>query len=276
MKEYRNADEAQRLAETHVIPKWHPRLAAASIVYLTDPDEMKAKGRQVLAKVRKANPVEHHLTGHDIVMIVNGYAWPMLSEAQRLAVVDHELCHIEPDEGEEGETVYRIRGHDLEEFRAVVSRHGDWSTDITLFNEAQREMDLSMKWTEHEHAAYLKRQGKPNPLAVVPVPDQSATEGEFQAWVLDLAKRNGWLAYHTYDSRKSGPGFPDLILVKGGVMIAAELKSADVKSMSLDQARWLAALGCVPGVRAVVWQPCDAESIIGQLESINPHRASDG
>ena len=127
-----------------------------------------------------------------------------------------------------------------------------------------------MKWTEHEHAAYLKRQGYP-PLKRDPqAPGQSATEGEFQAWVLDLANRNGWLAYHTYDSRKSGPGFPDLILVKGGVMIAAELKSADVKSMSLDQARWLAALGCVPGVRAVVWQPCDAESIIGQLETEEP------
>ena len=31
-------------------------------------------------------------------------------------------------------------GHDLEEFRAVVRRHGDWSADITLFNEAQSDL----------------------------------------------------------------------------------------------------------------------------------------
>ena len=134
-----------------------------------------------------------------------------------------------------------------------------------------------MRMTAEEHAAYLKRQGRPNPLAVVPVPDQSVTEGRIPG-VGARPRRAQRVARRTTptNSRKSGPGFPDLILVKGNVMIAAELKSADVKSMSLDQGRWLAALGCVPGVRAVVWQPKDAESIIGQLESVNPHRASDG
>ena len=77
---------------------------------------------------------------------------------------------------------------------------------------------------------------------------------------------NGWLSYHTYDSRKSAAGFPDLVLVKAGVMIAAELKCEDVKTMPLAQTRWLAELSCVPGVRAVLWQPKDAESIIRQLE----------
>ena len=43
-------------------------------------------------------------------------------------------------------------------------------------------------------------------------------------------------------------GFPDVILVKEGVMIAAELKCEDVKTMPLAQTRWLAELSCVPGV----------------------------
>ena len=36
--------------------------------------------------------------------------------------------------------VYSMVGHDLEEFRAVVQRHGDWSAAITLFNEAQSDL----------------------------------------------------------------------------------------------------------------------------------------
>ena len=121
-----------------------------------------------------------------------------------------------------------------------------------------------MRWTDEEHAAYLKRQGKP-----IPVGDDLLIfrdEDEFQAWVLDLAERNGWLAYHPHDSRKSAAGFPDLVLVKAGVMIAAELKCEDVKTMPLAQTKWLAELSCVPGVRAVLWQPADCESIIRQLE----------
>ena len=67
---------------------------------------------------------------------------------------------------------------------------------------------------------------------------------------------------------KSAAGFPDLVLVKAGVMIAAELKCEDVKTMPLAQTRWLAELSCVPGVRAVLWQPKDAEKIIRQLEGV--------
>ena len=124
-----------------------------------------------------------------------------------------------------------------------------------------------MRWTDEEHAAYLKRQGKALPSLVgttvsVLFPD----ERSFLTWIVEEARDNGWLTYHTYDSRKSAAGFPDLVLVKAGVMIAAELKCEDVKTMPLAQTRWLAELSCVPGVRAVLWQPADCESIIRQLE----------
>lgn len=38
-------------------------------------------------------------------------------------------------------------------------------------------------------------------------------EKVFQAQVLDLAHLSGWLCYHTHNSRRSAPGFPDLVLV---------------------------------------------------------------
>ena len=45
------------------------------------------------------------------------------------------------------------------------------------------------------------------------------TEKKFQAAVLQIANMYGWLAYHTHDSRRSAPGFPDLVLVRNGIQI---------------------------------------------------------
>lgn len=64
------------------------------------------------------------------------------------------------------------------------------------------------------------------------------TERELQDAILELAKVRGWLAYHTHDSRKSQPGFPDLVLVRDGRLIFAELKSAKGQ-VSPAQRVWL-------------------------------------
>ena len=80
------------------------------------------------------------------------------------------------------------------------------------------------------------------------------TEKGFQAAVTQLAKIHGWLVYHTYNSRHSAKGFPDLTLVRGPRCIMAELKSATGR-VTPDQKLWLAALGAVPGVEAALWRP---------------------
>ena len=67
------------------------------------------------------------------------------------------------------------------------------------------------------------------------------TEKQFQAAVVKLAKLRGWLCYHTYDSRRSSPGFPDLVLVREGAVLFCELKSENGK-VSEHQQVWLDAL----------------------------------
>jgi hypothetical protein len=39
-------------------------------------------------------------------------------------------------------------------------------------------------------------------------------EADFQATIVETARTLGWLIYHTHDSRRSSPGFPDLVLVR--------------------------------------------------------------
>lgn len=84
-------------------------------------------------------------------------------------------------------------------------------------------------------------------------------EDELQAQVLDLVRiigGPGALAYHTRDSRKSAPGFPDLVLLheRSGRLLAAELKR-DGAHPTLEQRRWLQAWA-LRG-EAHVWRPVD-------------------
>lgn len=90
------------------------------------------------------------------------------------------------------------------------------------------------------------------------------TEAAFQSWVRTTAKRCGWVAYHTHDSRRSDKGFPDLVLVRGTTMLAVELKTAEGK-VSAEQIEWLRRLGRVTSVRVAVWRPADREGILDAL-----------
>jgi len=81
------------------------------------------------------------------------------------------------------------------------------------------------------------------------------TEKAFQQQVTDLARLCGWRVYHTHDSRRCVPGFPDLVLVhrKRGVVLFAELKVGR-NTTTPEQEAWLDDLfGC--GQRVTVWRP---------------------
>lgn len=81
------------------------------------------------------------------------------------------------------------------------------------------------------------------------------TEKQFQEAVIELAKLNGWMVYHTHDSRRSEPGFPDLVLVKNGFVIFAELKTEKGR-VSEAQEKWLRNLGSGEGCFSVfLWRP---------------------
>lgn len=88
-------------------------------------------------------------------------------------------------------------------------------------------------------------------LAGAPAPRQS--EADFMADVLAFARGQGWLAYHTHDSRKSAPGFPDAVFARGRRLIVAELKAVGGR-VTLEQGEWLAAFRSA-GIPAYCWVP---------------------
>ena len=95
------------------------------------------------------------------------------------------------------------------------------------------------------------------------------SEKEFQAQVVSLARTLGWMTYHTFNSQRSNPGFPDLVMVRGERVVFAELKSEKGR-VSEAQKEWLAALNVladVPGspVKVWMWRPSDWDDIVQTL-----------
>lgn len=83
----------------------------------------------------------------DFIMILDAGWWEQAPPAAREVLVFHELCHcaIKLDrDGEqkftdEGNPVWDLRGHDLEEFNEVVRRYGAWAPDVVAFLRAAAE-----------------------------------------------------------------------------------------------------------------------------------------
>ncbi|MBM4407820.1 MAG: VRR-NUC domain-containing protein [Chloroflexi bacterium] len=96
------------------------------------------------------------------------------------------------------------------------------------------------------------------------------TERELQDAIVQVARLHGWLVYHTYDSRRSDPGFPDLVLVhvKRGQLWFLECKSARGR-VTPEQQDWLSALGAlhvvIPNLWVAVVRPAMYDVVLARL-----------
>ena len=74
--------------------------------------------------------------------------------------------------------------------------------------------------------------------------DRQISEKQFQQQIIELAQRCGFLVYHTFDSRRSEPGFPDLTLchpTEPRPIFFLEVK-AEKGRVRPEQRKWIEAL----------------------------------
>lgn len=65
------------------------------------------------------------------------------------------------------------------------------------------------------------------------------------------ARAAGWLTFHTYNSMRSEPGFPDAVCLRNGRCVVVELKTMTGRT-SAAQRRWIDEFALVAGVDAFV------------------------
>ena len=92
-------------------------------------------------------------------------------------------------------------------------------------------------------------------------------EADLLEAIRQAALHQGWLCYHTHDSRRSAPGFPDFCLVypRTGKLIFWELKAATGR-VSAEQQPWIDALSGVTDPPLVeVVRPADLDRCLEVL-----------
>lgn len=151
-----------------LVDAYHEDLKAARFAlawntsWKADPD-----GRVTLGKCKKASDLDKELAAYDFVIMLRQEFWQdaEVKNEQRRALLDHELCHAAPKldkygehmEDERGRKVWRTRKHDIEEFAAVVYRHGLWKRDLERMAQAIRHGKQGKLDLEADVAAAEKR-----------------------------------------------------------------------------------------------------------------------
>ncbi len=93
---------------------------------------------------------------------------------------------------------------------------------------------------------------------------QAMTEKEWLDAVLQTAQLFGWRTYHTFDSRRSPAGFPDLVLVRPPRLLFVELKTTKGR-VTAKQLEWVGALADCTTIEAGVFRPTDEDALLDLL-----------
>lgn len=160
------ADDVKNVAES-LIPKYHPHLTDAKILYLfTDQtrkncNKIKAGSAAKMGHMARflASALQSVESGPDFVLIFGSNEWMFMDAKQQYALVDHELTHcavyikdgtdwriLKETESKDDfpEWKWDMRGHDIEEFSSIVGRYGFWRNDHDEQKFAESVKQLSL------------------------------------------------------------------------------------------------------------------------------------
>lgn len=156
------APEVERIAREIIAAQVeHEHLRGARILYLFRRGTWTSRGKTIVGRAKKltgellyvARQLLIHQIGagravegadyadengdlqYDFALEINRDFWPKLTDLQRRAIIDHELCHFHRDE----KGNWFITGHDVEGFGSNIRRYGLYMEDLAAFGKAVRQ-----------------------------------------------------------------------------------------------------------------------------------------
>ncbi|WP_371366262.1 hypothetical protein SRRS_07000 [Sporomusa rhizae] len=156
--EFYDASEDLEALAREIIQEHHSHLVEADIKYLFRTGNWEVKKRDTWGQAKKVGKEVNFLTGYNFIITVHRDVWEQLSLNDKRALLDHELQHCSAGTDDAGNKVWYIQGHDVEDFHAIIRRHGLWSPALRkmegLLN--QTELDLESEDADpEEHLAAL-------------------------------------------------------------------------------------------------------------------------
>ena len=124
MATYEFAPEVETAAKP-LIEAYHGHLKEAHISYVfRDKAWRKACSRVVLGKAARRNELDQLLSPktEDFVMIIAKDKWETMSDVEKRALIDHELCHMGVSISADATTKFILRPHLIEEFPENLAR----------------------------------------------------------------------------------------------------------------------------------------------------------
>lgn len=160
---YTAAPQVANIAE-RLIKEHHEHLVDVNVEYVFRSEHAERHGHVVLGKARKVSGLNAFLVKKAVMSRVEATIetktgvgvplesfadtepffvieiaqdiWNVMDKAEREALVDHELCHCRTKVNKDHELQLYVAPHDLEDFNAVVARHGLWQGNVGEFLKA--------------------------------------------------------------------------------------------------------------------------------------------
>ena len=119
---------AEHLIETEV-DLAYIKDSRVRIAYLESDQSKKAdKDKLVLGECEKVAAKNRWAIDYDFTITLFKNNLIGLSETQVEIVLFHELLHVGIESGADGDEIYSVRKHDLEDFKIIIDKYGtDWA-----------------------------------------------------------------------------------------------------------------------------------------------------
>lgn len=136
---YKVTSEVLALAR-EIISLYHEDLEDARIGFIFQEEAGKKLGHIVLGSTTKVSE-RQQAAGLDLDFIITlaHDEWELATENARRAVIDHELCHCDFNDGD-----CKLAAHDIEEFQVIIDRYGLWKSDLRIIAPSFSSAQLAM------------------------------------------------------------------------------------------------------------------------------------
>ena len=104
------------------------RNSEAQVAFLASDASPSKAGAPTLGRCELVQSKNQWAIPYDYCVVVYEPNCEGMSEEQLRILLLHELMHVLIDHDKDGEEVYRVRPHDLEDFKLIIDRYGtEWA-----------------------------------------------------------------------------------------------------------------------------------------------------
>lgn len=165
---YEKADDEVADTVAKAIKKWHPDLLKEKVTIdclfaISDSGPaVKLHGYPCAAVVRKTTLKQRVKGWADAEIVIDAEQWQKFSTEERLALIDHEITHLEIvrdkfgacDRDDIDRPKLRLRLHDAQVgiFKCNIERHGENSLDGKIGNDFLDDFGQLLLWAKNPKA----------------------------------------------------------------------------------------------------------------------------